>query len=404
MDAHRWLRVALVPLVLALDLVVVLAPVVPAQAQQQVAGPRDYPVPGGWFYPQESRFPDDHAPYRGYTVVDDQEASLWTEFRRYGDVEVLGYPVSRRYRYPNESGYLYQAFQRGILQWRPEEGMARLANVSDMFTENGLDDLLEREGIPKTLGASSLPFASDAERRMNWLSEPRFLTRFFWDPVNDTPFETQEAAWDLFGLPQTAPQRPVYLREQRDGKSGAPLYLPYIAQRFQKGAMQLFLDDQPNDPTIVPGDGKKGCVTITAIGRLARRLGSGRIIPSAALKPEPPAPADRAYATWYVPPLASPGQRTLEFELVGIGFDPGEPVTIRLTPAPQSGFSTITVRLDATDSDGSFDRLILARVTTYTLSVHGERSGRTLDTERDYTVDLNSPTQAQIGASRATFC
>jgi len=39
-------------------------------------------------------------PYRGYTVIDDANASMWTEFRRFGGVEVLGYPVSRRYQYP----------------------------------------------------------------------------------------------------------------------------------------------------------------------------------------------------------------------------------------------------------------------------------------------------------------
>ncbi len=389
--------------VILLELALVVAPYGLARAQQQEV-PGDYPVPGGWFYAQESRFRDDRAPFRGYTVVDDREASFWTEFRRYGGVDVLGYPVSRRYRYPDDGGYLYQAFQRGILQWRPEESAARLANVSELFTQAGLDGLLEVEGIPRPRDSSPLPFAADAARRMNWLTEPRFLARFLWDPVSDVPFEVQEAAWELFGLPQTFAERPVYLREQRDGKAGAPLYLPYIVQRFQKGAMQLFLEDRPNDPTIVPGDGKEGCVTITAIGRLARRLGSGRIIPPAAVKPEPPPPPDRVYATWYVPPLASPGQRTIDFELVGIGFDPGEPVTVRLSPTSPTASAPATVRIEAADSDGSFDRLIRARVTAYTLSVQGERSGRLLDPALDTALDLSTPTQTRAESSKATFC
>ena len=58
-----------------------------------------------------------------------------------------------------------------------------------------------------------------------------------------------------------------------------PLVHTFVAQRFQKGGMQLFLQDSPNetfgpagwtgnptyllDPTVVPGDGVKGCVALT---------------------------------------------------------------------------------------------------------------------------------------------
>ncbi|HEY0581135.1 MAG TPA: hypothetical protein VGE94_03075, partial [Chloroflexota bacterium] len=179
----RGLRIALAGLVLAVEVATAFVPGQMASAQM-ATGLHDYPVPGGWFYSQESRLPADVAPFRGYTVVDDAEASFWTEFRRFGGVEVLGYPVSRRYRYPTETGYLSQAFQRGILQWHPETGRAQMANVFEQFTEQGRDDLLENVGIPRPRPQdATLNFADDAERRMGWLVEPRFLARYFFDPV-----------------------------------------------------------------------------------------------------------------------------------------------------------------------------------------------------------------------------
>src|SRR5882672_3687063 len=94
--SRRGLRFGLAGLLLALELATAFVPGKLAQAQSAM---RDYPVPGGWFYSQESRMPDTAPPFRGYTVVDDAEAAFWTGFRRFGSLDVLGYPVSRRYRY-----------------------------------------------------------------------------------------------------------------------------------------------------------------------------------------------------------------------------------------------------------------------------------------------------------------
>src|SRR2546430_557967 len=74
-------------------------------------GPADYPVAGGWFFTEQARGlcitgagPDRN---RGYLVVDDDKGAFWTEFRRYGGADVLGYPVSQPYHYPanNDGGY-----------------------------------------------------------------------------------------------------------------------------------------------------------------------------------------------------------------------------------------------------------------------------------------------------------
>src|SRR5438445_7372392 len=377
----RGLRVGVASLLVALELAAAVASGRFAQAQRLGGGLRDYRARGGWFYSQESRLATDSPPYRGYTVVDDADASFWTEFRRYGGVDVLGYPVSRRYRYPDTStGFLSQAFQRGILQWHPETGRATMANVFEQFTEQGLDDQLEVAGLPKPRpNDPSLTFSDDAERRMGWLTEPRFLARYFFDPVALSPFEAQEQAWDFFGLPQTAPDRPVYLREKANGKYGAPLYLPYVAQRFQKAGLQLFLADVALDPTIVPGDGKQGCLAITAVGRLARRLGAGKLIPSLATQPEPLENPPKSRVVAYVPPADGKAGSPIEFELVGTGFQPGEPVTIKMTPLADankftSPYPVVISRVDAADADGSFDQMITARVLHYKLEVTGEWS------------------------------
>ncbi len=402
----RALRLCLAGLALAVEVAVAFVPGPLAHAQ---TGIRDYPVPGGWFYSQESRMPDS-PPYRGYTVIDDGDAAFWTEFRRFGGVEVLGYPVSRRYHYPTDTGFLSQAFQRGILQWQPEQGRAAMANVFEQFTEQGRDDSLEVAGIPKPRpNDTSLSFASDAERRMGWLVEPRFLARYFFDPVNQTPFEAQEQAWDFFGLPQTAPDRPVFLREKANGKYGAPLYLPYVAQRFQKAGLQLFLADVPLDPTIVPGDGKKGCLAITAVGRLARRLGAGRLIPSLATQPEPLENPPMTHFIAYVPPTTVSNQTSIEFEMIGTGFLPGEPITIRMVPIPSStqvssALPIVVNHVDAADPDGSFDQLMTARIGAYTVTLKGETSGKMLDLTQDPTVNLAIPSADVSAASRSTYC
>ena len=403
---RRRLRLGLAGLIVAVEIATVFGPGPVASAQTAL---RDYPVPGGWFYSQESRMPDT-APYRGYTVVDDDEASFWTEFRRFGGADVLGYPVSRRYRYPTETGWVSQAFQRGILQWHVDTGRAEMANVFEQFTEQGRDDQLEIVGIPRPRPMDpTLSFADDAARRMGWLVEPRFLARFFFDPLTQSPFVAQEEAWDFLGLPQSAPDRPVYYREKANGKFGAPLYLPYVAQRFQKGGLQLFLADVPLDPTIVPGDGRKGCLAMTAVGRLARRLGAGRLIPGLATQPEPLENPPRTHFVAYVPPATAAAQRTIEYELIGTGYEPSEPLTVVLTPVPRDNqvsttLSPQTIRVDAADPDGSFDQMITSRVGMYSVSIRGEQSGKVLDPQQDPLLDLAVPSTDVGAASKVTYC
>jgi hypothetical protein len=98
----------------------------------------DYDIPNGHFYTQANG--QSGAGGSGYSVVDDDQATLWTEFQRLGGVPVLGFPISQRYVLPDN--LTYQAFQKGILQWNPGEHTAHLANIFDQLTAAGRDSWL----------------------------------------------------------------------------------------------------------------------------------------------------------------------------------------------------------------------------------------------------------------------
>ncbi len=434
-------RLGLAALTLAFAVVTPLATTAPVLALASSSascadpGPPDYPVAAGWFFTQEGRGcilgvgPNRR---RGYLVQDDFQGAFWTEFRRYGGPGVLGYPVSQRFNYPvgNTGGYLYQAFERGILQWHPDTGRAELANVFEQFTEQGLDPGLEALGIPlPDRTASSGSFAVDAERRMAWLSEPRFLARYFFDPVaphsseplrlGQSAFTTQEQAWSYFGLPQGLPEQPFLTSGSGASRvSLYPLVHTFIAQRFQKGGMQLFLQGSPNetfnpagwtgnptyllDPTIVPGDGVQGCVALTAVGLLARTLGADKIVPTAAVQALPLDPSPLPFVQSFVPPVG-PGQLMLQFQLAGSGFAPGEPITIRLTDAraSQTGplLPSVTGHAASTNPDGSWDQVLTARVGTFEILASGDTSGK----KYDGILDLSAPTVA-VSATGSSTC
>jgi hypothetical protein len=111
----------------------------------------------------------------------------------------------------------------------------------------------------------------------------------------------------------------------------------------------------------------------------------------------------------YVPPATGPSASLIEFELVGTGFQPGEPVTIKMTPLPEpnqltSPYPAIVSRVDATDPDGSFDQMVTARVLRYKLDIFGELSHMVLDPAQDPTLDLSVPSGEVAASSKSTYC
>jgi hypothetical protein len=215
----------------------------------------DFPIANGWFYTQAGG-----GPGRGFRVVDDGPR-FWSEFRRLGGVATLGYPSSRSY--VGADGFTYQAFQRGILQWRPEIGQAYLANSFEMLTSAGKDPSLASAGIPTPIAddGSGGDWSKARVIRLGWLTNPAIASTFYANPSPSTIGSWDEArSIQLYGLPASFPVR-----------SG-----PFVVQRFQRISLQLWVDDVPNMPP-------RGSVVGILGGDLVKQAG---LIPKAAVDPD----------------------------------------------------------------------------------------------------------------------
>src|SRR5579884_375747 len=106
----------------------------------------DFDVKGGHFYTQANGKGGGGG--RGFRVVDDDDAQMWTAFKSFGGVEGVGYPISRRFRFSG-SPHVYQAFQRYVIDWDPATKEPQFANVMDLLHDAELDDWLKtNRGIP----------------------------------------------------------------------------------------------------------------------------------------------------------------------------------------------------------------------------------------------------------------
>jgi N-acetylmuramoyl-L-alanine amidase len=126
----------------------------PAQAVDPVpsflSNATDFAIPGGRFYKQANGLGG--AGDSGFAVIDDGGAKFWSEFQRLGGVDAVGYPISRRVKW---GGYTVQAFQRGVLQWRPDIQQGWFVNVFDMMHDLGYDAWLSNSrATPAPLAAS----------------------------------------------------------------------------------------------------------------------------------------------------------------------------------------------------------------------------------------------------------
>ncbi|MGB0385971.1 MAG: glycosyl hydrolase [Ardenticatenaceae bacterium] len=122
------------------------------QPEPQPSSPsseEDWQIPNGHFYTQTG------GEQGGFSVVDNGEARLWSEFQRLGGLQTVGYPISRRYE---KDGFVTQAFQKLILQWRPEVGQVWPVNVFDELSKSGFDQtLLLTRQIPRALDSNFDP-------------------------------------------------------------------------------------------------------------------------------------------------------------------------------------------------------------------------------------------------------
>ncbi|HEX2922435.1 MAG TPA: cellulase family glycosylhydrolase [Chloroflexota bacterium] len=119
---------------------------------------QDYDVTNGHFYTLAHGRPLG-VNGSGFAVTDDGGVSFWSEFQRLGGVDVVGYPVTQRFVL---DGFTTQAFQKGVLQWRPEVKQAWFLNTFDAMHDKGLDDwLLTYRQTPK-------PFDTKPDTGLSW--------------------------------------------------------------------------------------------------------------------------------------------------------------------------------------------------------------------------------------------
>ncbi|MCS7002487.1 MAG: hypothetical protein NZ518_06530, partial [Dehalococcoidia bacterium] len=151
----------------------------------------DYDIPNGRFFSQTAPGP------LGFSVIDDT-APFWTTFRQFGGVDTIGYPISRRFLWDGQPA---QAFQKGVMHWRPDLKRVVFVNVFDQLSKYGKDAWLRDVRLvppPKPLpDESSLDFATITQRRLALLDaypDIRAKYRSSPDPLT------------FFGLPMAPPE------------------------------------------------------------------------------------------------------------------------------------------------------------------------------------------------------
>ncbi|HEV8636088.1 MAG TPA: hypothetical protein VG370_17825 [Chloroflexota bacterium] len=183
-------------------------------------------------------------PETGFSVSDADGVLFLSEFRRFGGVQAVGYPASKRFQW---DGFTVQVFQRVIFQWRPDVRQAYFVNVFDRLHELGKDDwLLAARQTPR-----HEPTLGDLNARLALLDERPAIKAKFNAVVGD-PLQAN-------GAPTS--------RVQDMGN--------HYALRAQRVVFQEWKEDVPW--------AKKGQVTVALGGDIAKEAG---ILPDpAALRP-----------------------------------------------------------------------------------------------------------------------
>lgn len=211
----------------------------------------DFPVPGGHFFPQAAGGDGT----LGFPILDDDRARFWSEFQRLGGVSAVGYPISHRFE---SDGFVVQAMQKGVLQWRPEAGRAYFVNVFDQLSAAGKDDWLQSvRSTPRPLDP-----AFDAGKPWDEVVASR---RALLDanPAIRAKYAAAADPLTLYGLPTS--------RVADNGN--------HYAIRLQRAVIQQWKEAVPWAAA--------GEVTVANGGDVGKEAG---LVPATALQPEP---ADR---------------------------------------------------------------------------------------------------------------
>ena len=211
------------------------------------APPKNWPLANGHFFKETSG-----ELYRGcdsgFAVTNAGGIALWDTWQRLG-LESVGYPISHRFMW---RGFVTQAFQKAIVQWRPGRGVY-FVKVFDELHAAGYDDELRRRwSIPRRLGSlePALPVHIQGELREK-LREEIHRRRLALLDANPAIKERYYAAPDpllQYGLPTS--------RVEDMGN--------HYAIRTQRTVFQQWKEDVPW--------AKAGEVTIANGGDIARAL------------------------------------------------------------------------------------------------------------------------------------
>lgn len=192
-------------------------------------------VPNGRFYSEANGAGG--AGGTGFTVVNEYwhdwntppppDVRFYDEFQRLGGVAGVGYPASRPYEW---DGFVVQAMQKGVFQWRPELGRAAFVNVFDELHQRGVDDQLYAQlQVPRMAewsGDAGLPWTRVVARHMAMLDAfPRLQAQY----------ASVAHPLDLYGLPMS----PVVD------------FGPFSAVRLQRAVFQQY---RVATPSARPGD------------------------------------------------------------------------------------------------------------------------------------------------------
>jgi beta-N-acetylhexosaminidase len=270
----------------------------------------------------------------GYPITDEGDIAFWTAYAALGGPTALGYPISQRFEL---DGAPVQLTQRALLRWDPHQETVTLVNAFELFSRAGaflgwpgclpplpssepisgaphcsLDGWLQLKGIPAPIAddGSQGDFRRAVAIRLGWLTNDAIRDAYLADPAgaagaspatNPVPprhrpehgqpwagsggtegmdgTEGTEgpqallddaipwAAIERYGLPMSRPEQ----------------FGPFLAQRFQRAVLQLWLDEVPapgdiGGPALPP----PGTVTAVLAGELLRDSG---LVPRQALVP-----------------------------------------------------------------------------------------------------------------------
>ncbi|MHB9092973.1 MAG: hypothetical protein ACYC7H_16295, partial [Chloroflexota bacterium] len=119
----RWLS-KLTALFMVLTFVVSAMPPTVANA-----APLDWDITNGHYFTQTNGQAEG-ASQTGFSVTDKDGVLFWSEFKRLGGINRVGYPMSRRFQW---DGFTTQVFQKAVFQWRPDVKQVYFINVFDQM-------------------------------------------------------------------------------------------------------------------------------------------------------------------------------------------------------------------------------------------------------------------------------